>query len=313
MKHVFILNPSAGKKKDIEEFCQNIRQAMEGREYEILFTEYGGHAEELACAAAQTGEQVRIYGCGGDGTLNEVVCGAAGYDNAAVTNIPRGTGNDFLKIFGPNFRQAFSDLEALADGPQAAFDLIDCNGKLGLGVVCAGVDARIADDVHKYKKLPLVSGMGAYILSLIENVLFKGISRPTKVRVEGESLNGHTSIICICNGRYYGGGFMPVGDAMPDDGILDILYVPKVSLFTFARLVGKYAKGRYRDFPDLIRHFHCQEIEFESEQEIVTVVDGEVMRGNSFHAALSDKKINFFYPAYVNYKDAPEAVEAGAL
>ncbi len=313
MKHVFILNPNAGKKKDIEQFCQQIQQAMDGREYEILFTEYGGHAEELARAAAQSGELVRIYGCGGDGTLNEVVCGAAGYDNAAVTNIPRGTGNDFLKIFGSNFRQAFSDLEALADGPQAAFDLIDCNGKLGLGVVCAGVDARIADDVHKYKRLPLVSGMGAYILALVENVLFKGISRPATVRVEGETLSGETAIICVCNGRYYGGGFMPVGDAMPDDGVLDMLYIPKVSLFTFARLVGKYAKGLYREFPDVIRHFHCQEIEFDSEQEIVTVVDGEVMRGGSFRVCLSDKKINFFYPEYVNYKDVPEEVGAGAL
>ncbi len=313
MKHVFILNPNAGKKKDIEQFCQRIRQAMEGREYEILFTEYGGHAEVLSRAAAQTGEAVRIYGCGGDGTLNEVVCGAAGYDNAAVTNIPRGTGNDFLKIFGSDFRQAFSDLEALADGPQAAFDLIDCNGKLGLGVVCAGLDARIADDVHKYKRLPLVGGMGAYILALIENVLFKGISRPTNVQVEGETLNGYTSIICICNGRYYGGGFMPVGDAMPDDGILDILYVPKVSLFTLARVIGKYSKGLYRELPHLIRHFHCQAIEFDSEQEIVTVVDGEVMRGNQFRAALSDKKINFFYPAYVNYKDVSEEACAEVL
>ena len=155
--------------------------------------------------------------------------------------------------------------------------------------------------------------MGAYILALIENVLFKGISRPTNVRVDGEILNGHTSIICICNGRYYGGGFMPVGDAMPDDGILDILYVPKVSLFTFARLVGKYAKGRYREFPNLIRHFHCKEIEFDSQQEIVTVVDGEVMRGNSFRAALSEKKINFFYPAYVNYKDVPAETCAQSL
>ena len=302
MKHLFIINPFAGKKGTCEQVCEQIRQALQGRDYEIVITTHAGHAEELSRAAAQSGQPVRIYACGGDGTLNEVVCGAAGYDNAAITNVPCGTGNDFLKIFGSNYRSAFSDLAALADGPQAAFDLMDCNGKLGLGVICAGVDARIASDVHKYKRLPLISGMGAYILALAENVLFKSISRPTDVQVEGETLTGNTTIICICNGRYYGGGFMPVGDAMPDDGILDMLVVPKVSRLTFFRLVGKYAKGEYRRYPQLIRHFHGREISFTSSQEIVTVVDGEVMRGSRFTVRLSDQKVNFFYPACVNYR-----------
>ncbi|MGN1004870.1 MAG: diacylglycerol/lipid kinase family protein, partial [Oscillospiraceae bacterium] len=113
-----------------------------------------------------------------------------------------------------------------------------------------------------------------------------------------------TAIICICNGRYYGGGFMPVGEAMPDDGILDMLIVPKVSRFTFFRLVSKYATGQYRSFPQLIRHFHCGEIAFSSAEEIVTVVDGEVMRDNSFRVRLSEKKVNFFYPPSVNYQPA---------
>ena len=302
MKHLFILNPLAGKKGTCDEFCDQIRRAFQGRDFEIVITSHAGHAEELSRAAAQSGQPVRIYACGGDGTLNEVVCGAAGYDNVAVTNVPRGTGNDFLKIFTPDYRAAFSDLTALADGPQAAFDLMDCNGKLGLGVICAGVDARIGADVHKYKRLPLVGGIGAYILSLIVNVLFKSISRPTNVQVEGQVLTGDTTIICICNGRYYGGGFMPVGEAMPDDGILDMLVVPKVSRLTFFRLVGKYGKGEYMRYPHLIRHFHGSEIRFTSPQEIVTVVDGETMRGNQFTVRLSEKKVNFFYPSYVNYR-----------
>ena len=237
-----------------------------------------------------------------------MVCGAAGYDNVAVTNVPRGTGNDFLKIFGPDYRKAFSDLEALADGPQTAFDLIDCNGRVGINIACAGVDARVASDVHKYKRLPLVSGIGAYIMALVVNVLFKEICRPTTVRVEGETLTGETALVCACSGRYYGGGFMPVGEAMPDDGVLDILVVGKVSLLTFARLVGKYATGQYRKFPQYIRHFHGQEVRITSPQEIVTVVDGEVMRAEEFCIRLSEKKINFFYPSTVNYILSDETI-----
>ena len=34
--------------------------------------------------------------------------------------------------------------------------------------------------------------------------------------------------------------------------VMETLVVPKVSRATFFRLVGQYAKGRYRDYPDLI-------------------------------------------------------------
>ena len=232
--------------------------------------------------------------------------GAAGYDHVAVTNVPLGTGNDFLKLFGPRCRELFSDLPALMVGPQAAFDLMDCNGRLGIDVVCAGVDARIAADVDKFKKVPVVSGIGSYILSLVDNVLFRGICRPMRVQMGELDLAGDTAIVCVCNGRHYGGGFMPVADAMPDDGVLDMLVVPRVSRTTFFRLVGQYAKGRYRDYPQLIRDYHGQTISYASLDgaDVVTVVDGETMRAPQFTVKLSDKKVNFFYPAGASYQPA---------
>ena len=44
-------------------------------------------------------EEYRIYACGGDGTLNEVASGAAGFPNGTITAYPGGSGNDFVKIF----------------------------------------------------------------------------------------------------------------------------------------------------------------------------------------------------------------------
>lgn len=294
IRHIFIINPAAGKKESNAHLEGLLDQLS--FPHERLYTTGEGDACRLARQAAESGEDVRIYACGGDGTLNEVVNGAAGYPNAAITCVPKGTGNDFLKIFGPDYRTIFYDLEALAVGPQASLDLMDCNGKLGLDVVCAGVDARIAADVHRYKDWRFLSGKGAYIVSLVENILFKGITRPMEVKMGDLDWRGDTAIVCICNGRHYGGGFMPVADAMPDDGVLDMLMVPKVSLFTFVRLVGKYAKGLYKNYPQLIRDYHGQSITYSSNQTITTVVDGEVMRDTSFTVRLSEKKVNFFYP-----------------
>ena len=300
MRHIFIVNPAAGK----PETTARLERQIAGLSFphEVFYTRGEGDAQAAAERAARDGEPARLYACGGDGTLNEVVNGAAGRDFLAVTNVPKGTGNDFLKLFGPDYRALFSDLEALAAGPQTPFDLMDCNGKLGLDVVCAGVDARIAAGVHRYSKLKGVSGKWAYLLSLAEQIFLRGICRPMTVEMGGRRWeNEPTAILCICNGRHYGGGFMPVGEAMPDDGVLDMLRVGQVSLFTFLRLVGKYAKGRYRDYPQIIDAVHGREVSFSAREPITAVVDGEVLTDTAFTVRLSEKKVNFFYPAGASY------------
>ena len=300
MRHLFIINPAAGRPESTARLETLLSRLS--FPHEVAYTREAGDAQRLAATAVRTGGPVRIYACGGDGTLNEVVNGAAGFDNAAVTCVPKGTGNDFLKLFGPRFRELFNDLEALAAGPQRAFDLMDCNGKLGLDVICAGVDARIAAGVHKYKRLKGVSGRWAYLLSLAEQVLVRGICRPMTVSMGADRWTQEpTAILCICNGRHYGGGFMPVADAMPDDGVLDVLRVGKVSLPTFARLAGQYAKGLYWKYPALIRAYHGQEVSFSAREPITVVVDGEIMQDTTFTVRLSEKKVNFFYPAGASY------------
>ena len=229
-----------------------------------------------------------------------------------LDQVRRGRKGDSPSMFGPGVLELcrMADMVFLAlhgtcgeDGRvQAAFDLMDCNGKLGIGVICAGVDSRVAADVHRYKRLPLVTGPGAYLLSLGVNVLLTDIARPTVVQAGLDRLEEETSIICICNGRYYGGGFMPVGDAQPDDGVLDMVVVPRVSRFTFFRLVGAYAKGRYRSYPEVIRHFHGPAFSFSSPEELVAVIDGEVMRAKSFTVRISERKVAFFYPGDLDYR-----------
>ena len=83
--------------------------------------------------------------------------------------------------------------------------------------------------------------------------------------------------------------------------MLDMLLIPGISLLTFAKLIGKYAKGKYRDYPDLIWARKGQEVSFTCEGDNVTVVDGEVVPGTEFTVRISEKKLNFFYPASASY------------
>ena len=303
MRHLFLINPTAGKGNRPDDIAGAVHEVMLGREgsYDIRVTERKGHAEALVRQAAQeSGEPLRIYAFGGDGTLNEVVNGAAGFDHAAITVSPAGSGNDFLKIFTTGAHR-FRSLEALVEGRVVPFDLIECNGRLALNIASVGLDARVGVGVEQFKHLPLVSGPMAYILSLGANVV-KGIAEPYTVELDGETLKGEFTLLAVCNGRYYGGGFCPVPEAMPDDGLLDFVLVKKVSRLRVAQLVWQYANGYGRHYPGLIRMARGREMSVRCDWPMMAQLDGEELRSNSLSFRLCAKKIGFICPDGVDWK-----------
>lgn len=298
MKHIFIINPTAGKsdsRQKIYDMAESLRQ-KHGLDVQCILTKKQGHATELAQKLCESGEDLRFYACGGDGTVNEVANGIIGYDNAAMTVIPVGTGNDFLKNFGDD-AEKFRDAENLWNGPQFPMDAIDVNGRVALTIACSGIDARVAKDVHKYSESPLLDGKGSYIYSLAVNFLFKGIGAHWIVTLDDVATEGDWSLIAVCNGRYYGGGFMPVAEARMDDGVLNTLVVKEVNRRTFLKFVGPYSKGGYAQFP---QYAHCscpRVIRIHSEKpDIVTCLDGECITNSDVTIRMHDKKLNFFGP-----------------
>ena len=144
------------------------------------------------------------------------------------------------------------------------------------------------------------------MLSLIWNVT-KGITRPMQVDMGPIHHDGRTAILCICNCRHYGGGFCPMPEAQPDDGILDMLLVGDVSRAKFARHVPLYAKGKYKECGGFIQDWHGQEVHFSAPREIPVVVDGEELRGMDFTVRLSEKKLNFFYPKGLSWRESSQS------
>lgn len=298
MKHVFIINPTAGKsdsRQRIYDMAESLRQ-KHGLEVQCILTKKQGHATELAKRLCESGEELRFYACGGDGTVNEVANGIIGYDNAAMTAIPVGTGNDFLKNFGAD-AEKFRDAENLWDGPQFPLDAIDVNGRVALTIACSGIDARVAADVHKYSDSPLLDGKGSYVCSLAVNFLFKGISSHWTITMDGVATEGDWALVAVCNGRYYGGGFMPVPEARMDDGVLNTLVVNKVSRRTFLRFVGPYSRGDYARFPDYAASYCPEVVRIQSQRcDIVTCLDGECSASSDVTIKMHDRKLNFFGP-----------------
>ena len=303
MKHLFLINPAAGKFDHTGRFVSAIEAAFAERQepYEIAVSRCPGHLTVLARDACQTGEPLRLYACGGDGTLNEVANGAVDYPNAAITHFPGGSGNDFIKIFSDP--AAFSDLDRLLDCEETRFDLIRAgDSRYALNICSMGFDARIGTEIARYKRLPLVTGKGAYVLSAVVNTI-RGIHQPYQVELDsGECLDGDRTLICIANGRWYGGSFNPMPEAQPDDGFLDVLLVEPVSRLTVARVIGKYQHGLYSQYPQLIAHRRCKSLRIRCPEPVSVNVDGELLRESDITFSVVEKKIRFFFPKGLHWR-----------
>lgn len=293
MKHLFLINPAAGSRDRTLECSRDIARLCKELDYRVEISQGPGDCARLAREAARSGEEYRIYACGGDGTLNEVAAGAAGYDNAAVTVWAGGSGNDFVRLFSEP--GAFQQLSRLLDAEETQFDLIRCNDALALNICSVGLDARIGTDVANYKRLPLLQGFWAYAASAVVNVV-RGVSQPLKVSLCGETRDEEMTMVCVCNGRWYGGGFYAVPEADPRDGILDVLLVKKVTRAQVPGLIGKYKAGRYKEMPEYITHYRTDRLEIHSPTPTAVNLDGELKMETDIHMAVAEEKVRFFYP-----------------
>ena len=301
MKHLFIINPAAGSRNRTEESSKIIHKICRARklDYEIRVSTAPGEATRIAREAAETGEELRLYACGGDGTLNEVASGAAGFPNAAVTVYSGGSGNDFVKIFDEP--KAFFDLHRLMDADEATFDMIRCNGDLAINICSVGLDARIGTDVSRYKRLPLLHGFRAYAASAVVNVV-KGIAEHYVVEVNGEVFDDRHTFVCVCNGRYYGGGFNPIPEADPSDGLLDVLVVKKVTRAQVPGLIGKYKNGRYKELDHVARYIKTDHVKITCDKPTPINLDGEFRMAQTIDMSMAKEKIRFFYPKGLSWK-----------
>ena len=311
MKHLFIVNPAASSRDRTKEYSQAITEQCEkrGLSYEIKVSAAPGDCKRIAKEAAATGEEYRIYACGGDGTLNEVAAGAAGFSNAAVTVFSGGSGNDFVKLFDDP--KAFFDLERLLDAEEASFDMIRCNDDLAVNICSVGLDARIGTDVATYKRIPLLSGFRAYAVSTVVNVI-RGISEHYVVEINGETIDAQQTFVCVCNGRFYGGGFNPVPEADPTDGLLDVLLMKKVSRLQVPVVIGKYKNGQYAKLPKLVKHYRTDRIVIRCDKPTPINLDGELRTAQVVEMSVAKEKLRFFYPRGLKFA-LEEPAQKGAI
>lgn len=276
MKHIFIVNPAAGKGQAATRIIPQIEayfQAHPEIPFEIYVTKAKGDGRAYAESAAKTGEPIRFYACGGDGTLYEVVNGAYKYPNVSVGILPLGSGNDFARIFGGSDK--LLDIGAQVHAGTRKFDLIDAGAHVAINQCSMGLDAEVCAKQAYFKKLPGVGGEFAYTMSLFY-CLFRRLNSEFKIIVDDEKVVEGKMLFALCaNSRWYGGGYKGAPKAVPDDGKLDFILVRKtVGRLKLAGLVGKYKRGEHLswDFTEFVRG---KKLQILSKNPAVVNVDGE--------------------------------------
>lgn len=307
MKHIFIVNPVSGKADASLYLVPKLLDAATaaGLDYSVELTRRPGHAAELARQYGALGEPVRLYACGGDGTLNEVFRGAYPYPNAEVASVPCGSGNDYIRNFAS--AEAFLDLADHIAGTAVPVDLIEVNDGVSAAICSVGIDSEIAYGIPKYRRLPLCGGQMAYNISIVERLLHP-IGRKMRVLADGEPLSGEYLICTVCNGACYGGGYIAAPMSDLQDGMLDVIIVRKISRLRIAGVLAKYKKGlHYQDgqvipeLADIMEYRRVREIQITPEdgKDMIVNIDGECAPAPGLSARVLPLAARFVLPAAV--------------
>ncbi len=307
MRHIFIVNPAAGKNAPATALVPRIREVCEahGCRYEILETTAPLEAITLCREAIlAAGETVRLYACGGDGTLLEVMTAIEPGSDTELAHIPCGSGNDFVRMLGG--AQPYLDLEAMVTAKAYSIDGILCTygegeSRCSLNVAATGMDAEVAYHMAKFKRWPLVSGSMAYNLALVK-VFFGRLGCRLTVEMETEKgkvkADGNFLFALCANGEYYGGGYHGVPTAVPDDGVLDFVLVEKMSRLRILRLLPKYKKGTHKGECG-VNFYRGTAIRVQADRVMPVTLDGECVLTDRFCATVQKDAYRFVMPAAI--------------
>lgn len=277
MKHIFIINKIAGRGK-YKKLLPNIEKKCKERniEYEIRYITENLSGTDIA--VEYKNEENIIYVVGGDGTLTKTLPGIIGTRNK-LGIIPSGSGNDTYK--------------ATRTLPKGAteIDLGKINNTYFINVACAGIDAEVANNLDKVKNtmIPTSQLYNASIIYTFINYKFKKVKFKTDIKTFESSY----SIISICNGGYYGGGFNIAPKSLLTDGVLDIYYVEKMPKLKMIPLLLKLKNGKHEG-KRRIHKFRTNHIELELDENVTFNVDGEKLTDNKFTIDVLPKAITVY-------------------
>ena len=268
MKYIFILNERAGKGK-CTKILPNIEKACKDRNIDFEIRYISKEKSGYDIGLEYKDKEYVIYVVGGDGTLGITLPALIGTKNK-LGIIPAGSGNDTYK-----------SIKNLENG-ENLIDLGKINDTYFINVACSGIDAEVGNNIDKLRNTIIPSSQ-LYNASLIYTFLtFKHKKMNMKTNIK--NIEDKYTILSICNGSYYGGGFKIAPKSRLVDGLLDVYYAEKMPKLKNGKHEGKRRVHKIR----------TNHIDLEFEEEVIFNVDGEKLKGSKFVIDVLPKAITLF-------------------
>lgn len=272
MKNIaFIINPISGtqNKRKLSKLIPSLLDKDQWLE-NIVYTEYAGHATELARSFAVMGFDA-VVAVGGDGTVNEVARGIRDTDTA-LGIIPMGSGNGFARHLGIPLR-VNAAIEMLNHCEPLRADYGLANERMFVCTCGTGFDALIADHFAVAGK----RGFGTYVEKIVQDLLrykplnYHIVSTDPK---EGVDITTNAFLITFANANQWGNAAYIAPKASIQDGKMDICIMSNHAVFGAAGLaIGLFTKMIDKSlFMDTLR---AKDILLEREEAAPFHLDGD--------------------------------------
>lgn len=269
MKNIaFIINPISGTRKGKRTLPKTIEKILDPKKWLVscAFTEYPGHARELARQFARMGFDA-VVSVGGDGTLNEVADGLRD-TNTALGILPCGSGNGFARHIGIPLGLEKS-IEMLNHCEPILCDYGLANDRFFISTCGTGFDAVIAEHFAKVGK----RGFIGYLQSVVKDAF---TYRPQHIRlVSGDiSLDQNAFLVNFANASQWGYEAAIAPKASIQDGKLDIsIMSPRAALGAAELALRLFTKSI--DESLWMDTFQAKEITLVRDEKLPFHIDGD--------------------------------------
>ena len=267
-KILFIVNPKAGitikSKAIIDLMAGNLLNS--DIEPKVVFTEYGGHAIELAQKGIEDKYDVIVAG-GGDGTINEVASVLKNTD-AVLGLLPLGSGNGlarFLKIpLG-----TISAIRTLNNFAVRTIDTVTLNDRFFTSIAGIGLDAEVAHSFKSNRFRGLLEYSRITLTALTELKAHDHV-----LILDGNEMEQKAIMISFANSNQFGFNMRIAPEALIDDGLLDICVIKKGNIANLIN-VGYNALAGIKDESGVIEYYKASEVIVKNNTDLKVNIDGE--------------------------------------
>jgi diacylglycerol kinase (ATP) len=239
-KALFILNPLAG----VPPVKFIISKELKRRKDELSYYK-SLSIDESGTLIRQNFDKYDVFvAAGGDGTVHTVANQLVG-TGKLLGVLPIGSGNGFAKELGfkTKIRSLLRDIEK---NESFSVDVININNELCLNVAGVGLDSFVAHAFDKLKARGFWSYVGVTMVTFLKLRPFH-----VTIKIAGEKvISEDLFVLTTANTRQFGNNAFIAPDAVPNDGMLDIIMIkpfPKVlgPVFIYRLFTKKLNKSRY--------------------------------------------------------------------